>query len=93
MVVNELLTNAVKYAYGPDQAGVVKVRLIHDQHGVVLSVADAGVGLPGGAAWTSTGLGMRLVRSLVAQANGRLEIRREAGALFEISLPATVIRS
>jgi two-component sensor histidine kinase len=91
MVVNELLTNAVKYAYGPMQTGEILVSLTRDADGMTLSVADGGAGLPSGAEQESAGLGMRLVRSLVGQAKGVLTIRRDPGTTFEIRLPSEAL--
>ena len=87
MIVNELLTNAVKYAYGPTQSGEIEVNLTREGDGMTLVIADAGPGLPPGAEWGAAGLGMRLVRALVGQAKGSLEIRRDGGTAFAIRLP------
>jgi two-component sensor histidine kinase len=87
MVVNELVTNAVKYAYPPPRKGSIEVRLRRDKNGLLLSVRDFGRGLPkkteerpGG------GLGMKLVRSLVAQVQGELVDLGPPGTAFEIRL-------
>jgi two-component sensor histidine kinase len=88
MVVNELVTNAVKYAYPPPAGGPISVRLARDGDGLLLAVRDLGRGLPDSAvAAPRGGLGMKLVRSLVAQVHGQLSITGPPGAAFEIRLP------
>jgi two-component sensor histidine kinase/PAS domain-containing protein len=88
MAVNELVTNAVKYAYPSPAAGPIEVALERRGEDLLLSVSDEGVGLPtnGGR----NGLGMRLVRSLAGQAGGELTVGAGAGAgvgaRFEIRL-------
>ncbi|HEY1415943.1 MAG TPA: sensor histidine kinase [Caulobacteraceae bacterium] len=86
MVVNELVTNAVKYAYPAPKGGPIDVRFRHEGGEIFLTVRDAGRGLPEDAERRNGGLGMRLVRSLVEQIGGELTVRGDAGAYFEIRL-------
>ncbi|MBV8682456.1 MAG: ATP-binding protein [Caulobacteraceae bacterium] len=88
LVVSELVTNAVKYAYSPGQAGEILVALERRGATAVLTIADWGQGLPTSSPDHAEGLGMRLVRAMVAQVNGELTIHPgPGGARFEISLP------
>ena len=86
MVVNELVTNSVKYAYPPGQSGTIDVAFRRDGELVSLTVRDLGPGLPAGSARGGAGLGMRLVRSLVEQIGAELIIHDGDGAEFEIRL-------
>jgi two-component sensor histidine kinase len=88
MVVNELVTNAVKYAYPAGHTGTIDVGFQLNQGQVLLTVSDLGPGLPIKTAGSERGLGMRLVRSLVDQVGGELVIRSGQGAEFEIRLAA-----
>jgi two-component sensor histidine kinase len=89
MIAHELITNAAKYAY-PGAGGPVTVSCRREPDGMIrLTIADTGVGLPetvqpdaGG------GLGMRIIRSLVAQLAGRLEIAHQAGTKISVVVPA-----
>jgi two-component sensor histidine kinase len=86
MVVNELVTNAVKYAYPKGEAGAITVAFRRDGHRLTLTVGDHGQGLasePGAG-----GLGTRLVRSLLDQLGGEMRVRNDGGTAFEITLPA-----
>ena len=87
MVVNELVTNAIKYAFPYPNAGMISVELKRAGDGLMLTVGDDGRGLTEDAEKPSGGLGMKLIASLVAQVNGEIVIRGPPGATFEITLP------
>jgi len=91
VVVNELVTNAAKYAYPPPTEGIIDVKLEHQPQSLVLSIGDSGAGLP--AEPSNTGLGMRLVRSLVQQIGATLEVEHHPGATFRVRLPELSVRS
>jgi two-component sensor histidine kinase len=77
LVLNELVTNAVKYAYPDQEAGVIAVTFRAGANGYELSVTDEGKGMPEGFdPATSSGLGMRLIRSLMMQIGGEPEFDR-----------------
>jgi len=93
IIVNELVTNAAKYAYAGSMTGTIRVRLERTSEGMALTVADDGRGLPPDMNAKSGGLGMQLIRSLVRQLDGSLDMyRREPGAAFEIRLPRPVVQ-
>src|SRR5260221_7442436 len=64
IIVNELVMNAVKYAY-PDGAGPIHVDLRAQDDDIVLSIADDGVGLDAKRSDPhSTGMGQRIVTAM-----------------------------
>jgi two-component sensor histidine kinase len=80
LVVNELVTNAAKYAYPAATARACRVEVClapaAEDGRVVLSVRDAGVGLPAGFdPRASTGLGMRIVTAFAQQLKAELRVR------------------
>lgn len=89
LVVNELATNAMKYAYPMRPDGVVLVRLQDGGDSLSISVRDAGVGLPPGFdPAASKGLGMRIIRALANQLGASLDARpAHPGAEFIITVP------
>jgi PAS domain S-box-containing protein len=88
MAVNELVTNAAKYAYRPPEKGSISVSFARVGDELLLSVRDSGKGLSQGDEKRAKGLGMKLVRSVVAQVGGEIETEVGPGATFTIRLPA-----
>lgn len=84
MAVNELVTNALKYAFPDGRGGRIEVRFEGGEEGWRLTVADDGVGLPAEFA-RQGGLGANLLKSFARQAGGRLRILEGPGARFEIT--------
>jgi two-component sensor histidine kinase len=74
LMVAELVTNALKYAFPEEREGAVSTGFRREGEGFVLIVADGGVGFDPAAAPKGTGLGRRLVRALVAQVGGRVVV-------------------
>ncbi|HLG85316.1 MAG TPA: histidine kinase dimerization/phosphoacceptor domain -containing protein [Bradyrhizobium sp.] len=66
IIVNELVMNAVKYAY-PDSSGPIHADLRADGDELVLSIADDGVGDNGRTDPRSTGMGQRIVSAMAAK--------------------------
>ena len=75
LIINELVSNAGKYAYPDCLSGTILVRVLlqSDNQAIVMSVQDEGVGLPPGFDLaTSKRLGTRLVNALAKQLGGEL---------------------
>jgi two-component sensor histidine kinase len=65
VIVNELLSNACKYAYGDNQPGEIRVRFAKDgEDKFRLEVEDDGCGLTLGATPRGTGLGSKLIAAM-----------------------------
>lgn len=90
LVVNELITNAAKYAYPDNHGGKIRVRVNGSEGAMVfVSVRDDGVGLPADFdPKTRKGLGMRIITSFSQQLNAELTVNRyQPGTEFLISVP------
>jgi len=88
IIVNELVTNAFKYAFHGGEKGIVSVSLSRDRGLVRLLVGDNGIGLPEGTGpGAPGGFGLQLVSILVKQIRGHLEIRRTGGTEFVVDFP------
>ena len=72
IIVNELVMNAVKYAY-PDGAGPIDVDLHAEGDNLVLSIADSGVGLNVKTDPRSTGMGQRIVTAMASKLEASVE--------------------
>ena len=72
LIVNELVTNALKYAFPGGRDGTVTVSMRIEGDCYVLEVSDDGVGMtPGFDIEKSQSLGLQLVTMLVSQIDGR----------------------
>jgi two-component sensor histidine kinase len=72
IVVNELVMNAVKYAY-PDGAGPIHIDLFAEGDDLTLSITDDGVGLNVKSDPRSTGMGQRIVSAMAAKLDANVE--------------------
>jgi two-component sensor histidine kinase len=84
IILNELVTNALKYAFPtPGKPGIIRVELSRTEGDVRLLVADNGVGvLP---ETQSTGsMGLDLVRTLTRQLGGSFELESRAGCVAQV---------
>jgi len=72
IIVNELVMNAVKYAY-PDGAGPIHVDVVADDDHIVLSISDDGVGVNAKSDPRSTGMGQRIVSAMAAKLDASVE--------------------
>jgi PAS domain S-box-containing protein len=88
LIINELLSNSLKYAFPGDRSGEVRIEATSDEDGqITLEVRDDGIGLPDivDIRRTKT-MGMRLVTGLVEnQLGGTIGVERSAGTAFRIT--------
>jgi two-component sensor histidine kinase len=95
LIINELVTNAAKYAYPDCPGGPIHVRLAPEGDNVVLvSVGDQGVGLPVDFDVTKTKrLGTRLVTALARQLDATLtQSSANEGVEFALRVPLSTSR-
>ena len=75
LVVNELMTNAVKHAFVGRDGGTITVSSLVNDTGCRVVIADDGVGLPEGETWPQSGkLSAVIAQSLKQNAKARLEV-------------------
>jgi PAS domain S-box-containing protein len=85
IVLTELITNAVKYAFPAPRSGMILVQARRSQPGwIELVVRDDGIGM---SSLREGSLGYGLVRSLVQQIRGEIDVRSDAGLTVAISFP------
>lgn len=90
LVVNELITNALKHAFGPDRTGTVEVTASRQEEQIKVSVRDDGRGLPAGSLLSNgSTLGFSLVTLLTQQLNASMAWPEpgKPGAAFVLTLP------
>ena len=86
LILNELLSNAMKYAFVGRSTGGITIQLVSSDDNLRLSVKDDGVGLPEEFnIEESNSLGLQLVSALVSQIRGELNIETGEQTNFTIS--------
>ena len=86
LIVNELVTNSLKYAFPDGKKGKIEVLMRSSNGTYTLTISDNGIGLPESfEPENAETLGLQLVNSLVRQIDGVLELTRNCGTEFKIS--------
>lgn len=85
LIINELVTNAVKYAFTETGHGVLRIELAETEQGIRLLVKDNGVGFPPELNFRETEtLGLQLVTMLVKQLDGTIEQSVDGGTEYTL---------
>lgn len=94
LIINEAVTNAIKYAFPGRQSGMIRVLLqwlLDDQ--ILLEISDDGVGLADDFDLQSKrSMGMQLIDGFNQQLEGRLTIQSRDGLVISISFPHAIER-
>jgi PAS domain S-box-containing protein len=87
LIVNELVSNALKHAFPQGGRGEIRVTCHGDADGLIhLTVSDDGAGMPADLDFMATRtLGLQLVTMLVRQLRGEMRVERDGGTSFIIS--------
>ncbi|MCQ8129296.1 sensor histidine kinase, partial [Methylomonas rivi] len=90
LIINELLSNALKYAFPGDRPGEIRITFVREQGEWVLTISDNGIGLPADLDFKHTGsLGLQLVDTLTNQLMGHISLDRTGGAAFILRFAET----
>ncbi|QKQ73784.1 PAS domain S-box protein [Nostoc sp. TCL240-02] len=86
LVINELISNALKHAFPNQQVGTISIALRNINNNIEMTIQDNGIGLPDNLDWTNTdSLGLSLVYDLVTeQLEGNITLERNHGTGFKI---------
>ena len=88
MIVCELVTNVLKHGFPAGRGGEAHIAVRRSGDRVELRVDDNGIGFPSGFDWrTSETFGWELLRTLVLQIDGALEVTGGDGAHVRVSFP------
>ena len=95
IIVNELVTNAYKYAFSDGRGGRIHTAVkLTEEKGIKITVSDDGIGIPAellaeGGERNNHGFGLSLVHALTDQHDGRFEFKRKQGrgSSFSITFP------
>ena len=87
LIVTELVTNALKYAFPTGRAGEIKINFQAEEQ-LILSISDDGVGFPEDFDWRNTdSLGLQIVDALTNQLQASIELDQSNGTEFKIKIP------
>jgi two-component sensor histidine kinase len=87
LVVNELMINALKYAFVGREGGTITVHSLVDETGCRVTVSDDGIGLREGAVWPKPGkLSALIVHSLGQNAKAKVAVDSVPGAGLKVSI-------
>ena len=86
LILNEAITNAIKYAYQPDQSGTIYITLVNNgERYNQLTIADDGQGLPDDFNIDKVqSLGINLMRGLSKQLGGSFDVYSEQGCTINV---------
>ncbi|WP_414581946.1 PAS domain S-box protein [Scytonema sp. PCC 10023] len=89
LLINELVSNSLKYAFPNDKSGKIIIRLVPEtDNTITLTVGDSGIGIPETLDWQNTSsLGLRIVHNLTKQLKGNILLERDRGTTFHITFP------
>jgi len=90
LIINELVSNALKHAFPAGRKGEIRIDLRRDPDGRhTLRISDNGVGFPEGLDFrNTTSLGLQLVHLLTDQLRGTVELHNHGRTSFEIRFAA-----
>jgi PAS domain S-box-containing protein len=88
LIINELISNALKYAFLPGLRAKIEIEItVNQEKNLILIIKDNGKGLPDNLIIEkSQTLGLKLVKNLINQLRGRLQINQDEGTSFIITL-------
>ncbi len=88
LIVNELITNSIKYAFNNQNLAKIDVSLKVEDDRLNLSVKDNGQGIPGHIdPKRAKSMGFRLIRALTDKMGAEIDIKGRQGTATQISVP------
>lgn len=85
IIINELLTNIMKYAFTGRNDGLIKVSVLLKGNNVIVIVEDNGSGINESVDFdNSKGFGLKLIGMMVKQIKGTIRIERGNGSSFSV---------
>ncbi|MFQ5780578.1 MAG: sensor histidine kinase, partial [Nitrospiria bacterium] len=88
LIINELVSNALKHAFPAGREGEIRIELHSDDSQMHLTVSDNGIGFPKDLDLRNPkSLGLQLVNRLTDQLKGTLKSERNGGSAWKMTFP------
>ncbi|MDR6845705.1 histidine kinase dimerization/phosphoacceptor domain -containing protein [Flavobacterium granuli] len=92
LIINEAVTNSIKYAFPNDQDGIISITLIAtDTNKHLLSIQDNGIGIPSKFKEKTNSFGMSLIKGLSDDLEGTFSIENNNGTLLQLSFEKIIL--
>lgn len=87
LIINELLTNSIKYAFPHQQKGNIAISLAKEENKLILRIKDDGIGMLQEV--QGTGFGHQLVKSMTRQLKAEYSLSLDSGVEHQLIIPFT----
>lgn len=87
LILNELLTNSIKYGFPGDHTGKIRIRLETDEHGLLLKYEDNGFSYDRNFLEKSGSIGLQLIDILTRQLRAKSDFKTDDGIKFTLRIP------
>ena len=89
LILNEAITNSIKYAFPGNTEGTIKITLSHiTADSIRMIIADNGIGIPNVGDWGSRlSMGLNLMEGLTGDIGGTFLVKKENGTIIQIDFP------
>ncbi|MBN2545075.1 MAG: sensor histidine kinase [Spirochaetes bacterium] len=86
LIINELITNSIKHAFPDGKKGEISISMKHENNSrIIMIVSDNGTGFDQEKNKnSSSSIGLMLVKELVRQLDGTMNIKTETGSVYNI---------
>ena len=89
LILNELITNSYKYAFPVRNSGNIYIQIKQKSENIEIVVSDDGTGIPDHINFEKiNSIGFMLVKALVEQMDGRIDLNTGGGTTISITMPA-----
>ena len=93
LIINEALTNALKYAFPNRRTGEITIELMETGNNIQILIADNGIGMPKLNNSRPKSLGLDLIRGLTSELQGSVHFESDLGTRILVSFPVEDLNS
>ena len=94
LIINEAVTNSIKYAFPNDQDGIISIILTAtDTNQYLLSIQDNGIGIPAEFKEKTNSFGLSLIKGLSDDLEGTFSIENNNGTLLKLNFEKVILEN